>query len=385
MPSQVAGVRIAALATPGHRPDHMAYVVEDESRSGAPWLVITGDSLFVGDLARPDLAIEPKEGARDLYHSVRRLLELEDFAEVWPGHIGGSLCGGAGMSEKPGSTIGFERRFNRLAGIQDEGDFVDELTGKLAAQPPNFKRIVALNQGPLLTEAQPLEGLAPPRVAGAPGSGRDTPRRACDPRVRCRAHSRGDQRDHGQSRRRDSCRLGRRPRERRRGLGGERASTPGGSADSWRLSASARSAATSPAASRRGSEAGLPVETTPAIDISGLAERLRRGDVRLLDVREDDEWEEGHVDGSMHIPYHELRDGVPGELANGDGRQIAVVCSAGNRSSIAASLLRRSGVDNILHVAEGGVADLADEGVRAHPRRVNPANAACYTRARAAA
>ena len=111
-------------------------------------------------------------------------------------------------------------------------------------------------------------------------------------------------------------------------------------------------------------EAGLPIETTPAIDISGLAERLSRGDVRLLDVREDDEWEEGHVDGSMHIPYHELRDGAPAELANGDGRQIAVACSAGNRSSIAASLLRRSGVDNVLHVAEGGVADLADEGVQ---------------------
>ena len=124
-----------------------------------------------------------------------------------------------------------------------------------------------------------------------------------------------------------------------------------------------RSAATSPAASQPGAEAGLPIATTPAVDVPGLAERLRRGDVRLLDVREDDEWEEGHVEGSMHVPYHELRDGVPGELANGDGRQIAVVCSAGNRSSIAASLLRRSGVENILHVAEGGVADLANEGV----------------------
>ena len=129
--------------------------------------MVTGDSLFVGDLARPDLAVEPKEGARDLYRSVRRLLELEDFAEVWPGHIGGSLCGGAGMSEKPGSTIGFERRFNRLAGIQDEGDFVEELTGKLAPQPPNFKRIVALNRGPLLTEASRSMGSRRPG-SGAP-------------------------------------------------------------------------------------------------------------------------------------------------------------------------------------------------------------------------
>ena len=119
-------------------------------------------------------------------------------------------------------------------------------------------------------------------------------------------------------------------------------------------------------------EAGLPIETTPAVDISGLAERLSRGDVRLLDVREDDEWEEGHVEGSMHIPYHELRDGVPAELANGDGRQIAVVCSAGNRSSIAASLLRRSGVENVLHVAERRRRGPRKRGSRAGPGRVMP-------------
>ena len=104
----------------------------------------------------------------------------------------------------------------------------------------------------------------------------------------------------------------------------------------------------------------------------------------LLDVREDDEWEEGHVDGSMHIPYHELRDGAPAELANGDGRQIAVACSAGNRSSIAASLLRRSGVDNVLHVAEG-VSPTSQTKVSNSSAAGESANAACYTRARAAA
>jgi hydroxyacylglutathione hydrolase len=363
---RVAGVRIAALATPGHRPDHMAFVVEDRSRSGAPWLVITGDSLFVGDLARPDLAVEPKAGARDLYHSVRRLLELEDFAEVWPGHIGGSLCGGAGMSEKPGSTIGFERRFNRLAGIQDEGDFVAELTGKLAPRPPNFKRIVALNQGPLLTEAQPFEELAPSRVQelldqGATLlDGRGTrefdaehvPRAINVTMVKAAVGTRAAWVVDPESdvvvsaaSQPDARRLGRLLEA--VGFRSVRGYLAGG-VSAWR-------------------EAGLPIASTPAVGVSGLAERLRRGDVRLLDVREDDEWEEGHVEGSMHVPYHELRDGVPGELANGDSRQIAVVCSAGNRSSIAASLLRRSGVENILHVAEGGVADLADEGVELIP------------------
>ena len=359
---QVAGVRIVALATPGHRPDHMAFVIEDGSRSGAPWLVVTGDSLFVGDLARPDLAVEPETGARDLYRSVRRLLEFEDFAEIWPGHIGGSLCGGAGMSEKPGSTIGFERRFNRLAGIRNEDDFVRELTGKLAPQPPNFKRIVALNRGPLLTEAHFLEGLTPRRVQ--------------------------DLLDHG-----GTLLDGRAPRE------FDATHAPGainvtmvkaavGTRAAWVVDPESHvvvSAASEPEARRLGrlleavgfralrgylaggvsawEEAGLPVETTSAVDIAGLAELLRSGDVRLLDVREDYEWEEGHVDGSMHIPYHELRDGAPAELANSDGTRIAVACSAGNRSSIAASLLRRRGIDNILHVADGGVADLPDEGV----------------------
>ena len=82
----------------------------------------------------------------------------------------------------------------------------------------------------------------------------------------------------------------------------------------------------------------------------------------LVDVREDDEWEEGHVPGSVHVPYHELGDGVPQELRNG-GKPLAVACSAGNRSSIAASLLGRAGVEAVIHVAEGGVAELADEGI----------------------
>src|SRR5215218_2148463 len=160
----VGQITITALATPGHRPEHTAYLIADASRGEEPWLVVTGDSLFVGDLARPDLAVEPEEGARELQASMRRLLELDDFAEAWPGHIGGSLCGGAGMSEKPGTTIGFERRFNRLLNLGDEDAFVRELTGHLVPQPPNFKRIVELNRGPLLSEASALEPLAPARV-----------------------------------------------------------------------------------------------------------------------------------------------------------------------------------------------------------------------------
>ena len=76
----------------------------------------------------------------------------------------------------------------------------------------------------------------------------------------------------------------------------------------------------------------------------------------LLDVREEDEWEEGHVEGSLHVPYHELRDGLPGDLPR--DTPLAVACSVGNRSSLAASLLRRAGLENVIHVTDGGVEDL---------------------------
>jgi hydroxyacylglutathione hydrolase len=358
----VGEVTITALATPGHRPEHTSYVIADASRGGEPWLVLSGDSLFVADVARPDLAVEPEEGARGLFASLHKLLKLDDFAETWPGHIGGSLCGGAGMSEKPGSTIGFERRFNLLAREEDEGAFVRALTDKLAPQPPNFKRIVELNRGPLLTGAAVLEPLTAqaakerldqgavlvdgrePRAfdgAHVPGSLNVTMSKSAvgtraawvvDPDSDVLLTAGSD---------REAVRLGRLLEAVGfRNLGGYVV----GGMGAW-------------------GEAGLEVASTAAIDIETLADHVRSEDVLLLDVREDDEWEEGHVPGSVHVPYHELRNGVPQELRNGR-KPLAVACSAGNRSSIAASLLERAGVANVLHVAEGGVAELADEGIK---------------------
>ena len=117
---EVGEVVIRTLHTPGHRPEHCAFVVIDRARAGEPWLVLTGDSLFVGDVARPDLAVEALEGAEGLFHSLRRLAELGDGVEVFPGHVAGSLCG-AHMSSKASTTIGFERQFNRaLTGTHEE-------------------------------------------------------------------------------------------------------------------------------------------------------------------------------------------------------------------------------------------------------------------------
>src|SRR5919205_499019 len=305
---ELGAARITALRTPGHRPEHLAFVVEDRSREEAPWLLLTGDSLFVGDVARPDLAVEPEEGARGLHRSLARLLEHEDFVEVWPGHVGGSLCGGAAMSEKPGSTIGFERRFNPLLRLADEDEFVRELTGNPQPQPPNFERIVELNRGPLVAETAALEPLAP---AGAKAL-LDAGAVLVD---------------------------GREPRE------FDAVHVPGS------LSVTQTHAGV-------GTRAAWVVEpdSTPAIDPAELARRLDAGDAMLLDVREDDEWDEGHVEGSLHVPYHELRDGVPAEIPRDE--PVAVACAAGNRSSLAASLLRRAGLENVIHVTDGGIQDL---------------------------
>ena len=108
--------------------------------------------------------------------------------------------------------------------------------------------------------------------------------------------------------------------------------------------------------------AGLKVETTPALDVSGLTERLKREEVILLDVRSTEEWEAGHVEGSIHVPYQELREEVPEEVRNAD-KPLAVACSGGIRSSMAASLLKRASVENVEHVADGGVPSLQSEGI----------------------
>jgi hydroxyacylglutathione hydrolase len=155
---ELGSVCIRTIHTPGHRPEHCAFAVSDRSRGDEPWLVLTGDSLFIGDAARPDLASEAREGAEGLFHSLRRLAELADGVEVYPGHVAGSLCG-AGMSSKASSTIGFERRFNNALLITDEESFVEESAGGSQLRPPNMERIVELNRGSFVGSPKLLERL----------------------------------------------------------------------------------------------------------------------------------------------------------------------------------------------------------------------------------
>jgi glyoxylase-like metal-dependent hydrolase (beta-lactamase superfamily II) len=139
---------VRALATPGHAPAHNAYVVADRRRGDAePWLVFTGDSLLVGDVGRPDLHAQgdPEALARDLYASIRRLLELPDGVLVLPSHYGGSVCGRS-LSGNPFSTIGFERSHNRALAAPDTDAFVRELLVEVPPPPADQAAIVRANR-----------------------------------------------------------------------------------------------------------------------------------------------------------------------------------------------------------------------------------------------
>lgn len=143
-------VVIDILHTPGHTPDSVSLLVRDLRRGDAPWFVITGDTLFVGAVGRPDLAGLEREMAAQLYDSLHhKLLVLPPELEIYPGHQAGSACG-AGLSGKPASTIGFEKRFNPMLSLSRE-DFIQAVMGKIPAAPANMDDIVATN----------LRGLAP--------------------------------------------------------------------------------------------------------------------------------------------------------------------------------------------------------------------------------
>jgi glyoxylase-like metal-dependent hydrolase (beta-lactamase superfamily II) len=149
----LGNTRVRALATPGHAPAHNAYVVADRRRGDSePWLVFTGDSLLVGDVGRPDLHAqgEPEALARDLYASMRRLLELPDGVLVLPSHYGGSVCGRS-LSGNPFSTIGFERRHNRALATADVEAFVRELLVDVPPPPADQAAIVTANRAGIAT------------------------------------------------------------------------------------------------------------------------------------------------------------------------------------------------------------------------------------------
>jgi hydroxyacylglutathione hydrolase len=350
---ELGSVRVRALHTPGHRPEHTAFLLVDAERGEEPWAVLTGDTLFVGDVARPDLAIDKEDGARGIFRSLHeRLLNLPGGTELWPGHLGGSLCGGPGMDLKVSSTIGFELEHNELLQTQDEDRFVERALAELGPQPPNFEAIVAINRGPLISDGVEAHPLAPRqlelrRSQGALVVDVRTPHQFDEAHVPDSISITMLQAGFGSrlawiaDRDQEIVYVGRDDDDGR--LAADLAAAVGirrvggflaGGMTSWR-------------------EEGRPTERIERLTVDELRERSQRDpSLQILDVRETSEWASERIPGAIHRPYHDIHE-IPDELD--PDRPIAAICSSGQRSGVAASLLKRLGAREVLHVVPGGV------------------------------
>lgn len=341
----IGSVRLTALHTPGHRPEHISIAVTDTSRADKPWLVLTGDSLFVGDVGRPDLAIEPKDGAAQLFHSLHdKILSMQDGVEVYPAHVSGSLCGKS-MSPKGSSTVGFERLYNIPLLEETEQSFVEQVTDDLPPQPPQFARIVAKNRGPLITD----EIVAVPMSADEV----DTMKRGGALVLDTRSP--------------EAFGGGHIPGALNADLYGGQFATRA----SWLIPENTPVVlvvetpgdldTTLEALSMVGQEgiagyllggmhawagSGRLLETIPQMSTTELRSRIEANDrsFQVLDVRENSEWREGHIPGAIHIPFHQILSHLDDVPSN---KPVATICGGGIRSSIAASILKAHGFDAI--------------------------------------
>lgn len=319
-------VRLRIVHTPGHRPEHCSIVVADR-------LVLTGDSLFVGDAARPDLAVDAAEGAEGLFDSLHRLVALGDELEVYPGHVAGSLCG-ANLSPERSTTIAREREQN-AALVATHEEFMCRATGPQPPRPPNLEAIVELNRGPFLGAQPPL------RRASSDADGivldiRDAHVFAAGHRpgavnVPVRGSSFGTK---------AAFVLPERP------IVIEADGEDEAQLAARRLHAVGLFAT----AGWREPGRGEAVEPMP---LDELERRLAAGEIQLLDVREKDERDHGFIPGSTHLPYRSVRQAAENGLCG--ARPIVTICENGPRAAIAASVLQSVGVD-ARPVLVGGVA-----------------------------
>ena len=344
--------RIAVLETPGHTLESISLVVTDDEKPQKPWAVLTGDTLFIGDVGRPDLSRThtPEQLAGLLYDSLHdKLLKLPDEVLVYPAHGAGSLCG-RNMRAERSSTIGTERLTNYALQVQGRDEFIKQLTSNLPARPEYFLQDAEINRGgaPALADLPDLKAISPaelkallgesvmaldirpgdqfaaghvPGSVNIPLSGQfaswagsilglssrpvliaDTPEQLSEARLRLA----------------------------RVGIETERGYLEGGIAG-W-------------------TRAGFELATLREISVQELQEQLSANRISALDVRREGEWMAGHIDGAAWWPLDRFRVAPPEvDLSV----PLAVHCQSGYRSIIACSLLQRAGFQNVVNISGG--------------------------------
>jgi hydroxyacylglutathione hydrolase len=359
----LGNIRLKAVHTPGHTPEHVTWALYDNTRSeDVPWLLFTGDFLFVGDVGRPDL-LGPDEQealAHQLYASVfEKLNAMPDYTEIFPAHGSGSLCGKA-IGSRRSSTLGFERKFNPALQPADEAEWTDTLLKNMPLAPPYFKLMKKVNS-------------AGPAVLGKdlPGQKRFTAKELHD-RV-CADCMVVDVRA------KEAYATAHIPGSINIPLGQNLPSWAG-----WVLPYDKRLLIVPSTPSEMhevvthlirvgldriegylddGMDAwenqGFELSQLGSISAQELSARLSaKSPPFVLDVRTESEWSSGHIDGALHIHGGVLKeryDEVPRD------RPIAVICGTGYRGSIAASFLKSNGYDDVSNVLGGMTAWKAAE------------------------
>ncbi len=354
---QVGEIRIDALETPGHTPESICLVVTDlavtnEEKSQSPWAVLTGDTLFIGDVGRPDLSKThtPQQLAGLMYDSLhQKLMTLPDAVLVYPAHGAGSLCG-RNMRAERSSTIGTERLTNYALQIKSRDEFIRQMTSNLPARPDYFLEDAAINRAGAtpLTELPELNPISVSELNTMLGRGAV----ALDVRPN------------------DQFAAGHVPGSINIALSGQFASWAGAvlglsarpvliaetsdQLDEARLRL-ARVGIEDVAGYLDGGPAawqqlGFPLQSLPQITVEELNARLRGDAPLVLDVRRESEWDAGHISGAEWYPLDRFKAALPPIELN---RPIAVHCASGYRSVIACSLLQRAGYNNVINVIGG--------------------------------
>lgn len=349
---RVGKILISALETPGHTPESVCLVVTDEGKSSQPWAVLTGDTLFIGDVGRPDLSKThtPAELAGMLYDSLNdKLLNLPDSVLVYPAHGAGSLCG-RNMRAERSSTIGTERLTNYALQIKNRDEFIRQLTSNLPARPDYFLQDAEINRAgaAALSDLPELPALSATELKSLLNE--DVV--ALDVRPG------------------DEFATAHVPGSINIALSGQFASWAGSllglSARPVLIAASPEQIAEARMRlARVGIEqvrgylkggieawtnAGLPVVELPQITVRGLHDRLHAQQASVLDVRREPEWQAGHIGGAVWWPLDHFKVSPP-EIDR--SAPIAVHCKSGYRSMIACSLLQRAGFQNVTNVVGG--------------------------------
>lgn len=362
----VGSVRLAVLHTPGHTPEHVSYLVSDLAASDQPIGLISGDFVFVGDVGRPDLleTVVKMTGtmeaaARTLFRSLARFRALPDFVQVWPGHGPGSACGKA-LGEMPQSTVGYEKFANWGVAERDEERFVRQVLEGQPDAPPYFAVMKRMNrEGPrLLGELSRPARQDPASIARrvSPGDVVIDVRAA---EAFSESHIPGSL----------SLPLGKPlstwagwvvPYDRQIFV------IAGDATDAERALNEIALIGLDRVAGWFASDAlvawersGRQLERIAQMSASELAARVKRADVTVIDVRNDAEWEQGHLASARHVPLGQLSS-LLGEIPR--SRPVVVHCQSGTRSAIAASILLAGGLRDVSNL-RGGFNEWTREGM----------------------